>query len=211
MKEQLYLNIYNYGTYYNPAWKHYNRSNAIVNCDRCYRSGIPVSVGWKEYDLCMNCVHIMESMAPKPQMTLTRMTQELFYPRIKDNEQYQATTNMMQRQFKPNPPILTKMGQTQFQPNFNPMMWKTGNINTFMEQTLYRRTNSDPRNLQYEVLTRDLRNDPKWKHLANDPRIPLIDPNKSKQPQKPKFIFNTTDSVPNSENPEDIMLNSFGL
>ena len=51
----IFINVYRYGTYYNPAWKHYGKPGS-VGCDRCLRDGLTVSVGWMEFDICLACL-----------------------------------------------------------------------------------------------------------------------------------------------------------
>lgn len=58
--KDIMLNICKYGTYYNPATKHYN-TNATVVCDRCFRSNLDSCIGWQTYDLCLLCVHAINS------------------------------------------------------------------------------------------------------------------------------------------------------
>jgi hypothetical protein len=47
--------ICKFGTYYNPANKHYNNGQHVV-CDRCYRKNLDICIGYEKYDLCFNCV-----------------------------------------------------------------------------------------------------------------------------------------------------------
>lgn len=50
-----FMKVYEHGTYYNPAQKHY-REDIEVGCDRCLKTDIKVCLGYLEYDLCMTCV-----------------------------------------------------------------------------------------------------------------------------------------------------------
>ena len=54
-EQQLYFNIYKYGTYYFPAGKHYNNIDIEVGCDRCENLPITSCIGWRKYDLCLEC------------------------------------------------------------------------------------------------------------------------------------------------------------
>lgn len=45
------------GTFYFPAWKHYNQET-IVNCDLCHKSGLVCSIGYQTFDLCLECVNL---------------------------------------------------------------------------------------------------------------------------------------------------------
>jgi len=51
----LFKNICEKGKFYNPATKHYG-GEGEVTCDRCQKSDIPMCIGWKENDLCLDCV-----------------------------------------------------------------------------------------------------------------------------------------------------------
>lgn len=54
--EQLgYFKLLENGTYYYPAWKHYNRKVNVV-CDRCNRQNLRASIGYSQFDLCLSCV-----------------------------------------------------------------------------------------------------------------------------------------------------------
>lgn len=59
------LHILTHGVIYYPAWKHYGKPTAIVNCDYCNKTSLHVSVGCTvngtasadpRMDLCMSCV-----------------------------------------------------------------------------------------------------------------------------------------------------------
>jgi hypothetical protein len=50
------LDVFKYGKYYNPAYLHYNKSDAVVICDRCKRSNLKICIGHGSNDLCMICV-----------------------------------------------------------------------------------------------------------------------------------------------------------
>jgi hypothetical protein len=43
------------GTYYYPAWRHYERYVEVV-CDRCHASGLTACIGFGRLDLCLQCV-----------------------------------------------------------------------------------------------------------------------------------------------------------
>lgn len=89
MNKTTNLEVYRYGQYYNPAHIHYKNPLANVSCDRCFRSNLEVSIGYRDSDLCLKCVYIMSksvdkqagnnilSCAPKPQTT-TRMKQGMY-------------------------------------------------------------------------------------------------------------------------------------
>jgi hypothetical protein len=50
-----YYQLLDHGTYYYPAWKHYNRKTKVF-CDRCHRQNLRASIGYAQYDLCLLCV-----------------------------------------------------------------------------------------------------------------------------------------------------------
>lgn len=54
-------NIVRHGKYYNPAHTHYGRKTNVV-CDRCGRTNLDICIGYKDYDLCFNCVDIVNSI-----------------------------------------------------------------------------------------------------------------------------------------------------
>ena len=111
------INVYKYGQYYNPAYTHYKNPSACVSCDRCFKSNLKVSIGYRENDLCLKCAYIMSksigeqsnnnvlSCAPKPHVA-TRMKQDMYKPQI--------TTNMMQDIYKPQNKIATFMMQDMY-------------------------------------------------------------------------------------------------
>ncbi len=50
-----YYKLIDNGTYYYPAWKHYNRKTSIF-CDRCHRQNLRACIGYANFDLCLLCV-----------------------------------------------------------------------------------------------------------------------------------------------------------
>jgi len=58
---QLYIDIYRYGAYYNPAQNHYGQP-VIVNCDKCLQSDLVACIGWGEHDLCLECAATIDTM-----------------------------------------------------------------------------------------------------------------------------------------------------
>lgn len=56
--------FYKYGIFYNPASKHYNvGGNTSVQCDLCKKKSLPKSVGYNQFDLCIECY---KKHRPKP-------------------------------------------------------------------------------------------------------------------------------------------------
>jgi len=97
------------GTYYNPAWKHYNMETNVV-CDKCFRDNLVMCIGYKEYDLCLNCVQDISTISK--QDTKSYMIQTQFRPGCIKK---QMTTNMLQNQFTTM--RVTSMLQNQFRPS----------------------------------------------------------------------------------------------
>jgi hypothetical protein len=48
--------ILDYGTFYFPSWKHYNRQLNVV-CDRCRTQNLPACIGHGQQDLCLVCAN----------------------------------------------------------------------------------------------------------------------------------------------------------
>lgn len=55
-----YQAILNYGMFYYPAYKHYNREVNVV-CDRCQTQQLNACIGHMQQDLCMSCVDELTS------------------------------------------------------------------------------------------------------------------------------------------------------
>lgn len=53
------LDIVLNGTFYCPAWKHHNNQITIVYCDYCHKSQLLSSIGYKQMDLCLQCVEMI--------------------------------------------------------------------------------------------------------------------------------------------------------
>ena len=60
ISEETFEKIYKLGHYYNPANRHYN-SQGTVNCDKCAKTNLNVSIGWEKYDLCLQCISEMSN------------------------------------------------------------------------------------------------------------------------------------------------------
>lgn len=56
-----FINICKYGTYYNPAEKHYDNQVCDVICDRCRKQKLAICIGWENFDLCLRCVEDVNS------------------------------------------------------------------------------------------------------------------------------------------------------
>ena len=60
-EEKHYYKIYKYGKYYNPSRLHYvGATSGDVGCDRCMKEDLPACIGWQDYDLCLQCIAIID-------------------------------------------------------------------------------------------------------------------------------------------------------
>lgn len=55
------LEVAKFGTYYNPANKHYDGKDTVT-CDRCQMADIGVSIGYNDLDICLVCAHVITDM-----------------------------------------------------------------------------------------------------------------------------------------------------
>jgi hypothetical protein len=62
-KNNIIQNVFENGTYYNPAWKHYEKI-CYVTCDKCLKENISVCIGLNDNDLCMECVSELAKNLP---------------------------------------------------------------------------------------------------------------------------------------------------
>ena len=92
--------IYRKGEFYNPASSHYD-DDAAVDCDRCGRRNIKMSYGYKDLDLCLECVVEVKDLVDKEKKKIRRRPGSL-------------KKAMMQRQFRPSSRRRLKMMQKQF-------------------------------------------------------------------------------------------------
>lgn len=63
MEDTTYYKVYKYGKYYNPANLHYTKSGIYttsVGCDRCLCEDITACIGWSNFDLCLECIGIID-------------------------------------------------------------------------------------------------------------------------------------------------------
>ncbi len=88
MEEQIdkktMIKIWKYGTYYNPASKHYGNPGNIM-CDKCFKDNLNMCIGYEDYDLCLNCVEDINKIKQKM---------------IKDRAARSGPRRMMQKQFR---------------------------------------------------------------------------------------------------------------
>lgn len=133
--KEIMLKICNYGTYFNPANKHYKTTASVV-CDRCFTNNLTSCIGWQTFDLCLTCVDTINK--------------KIIPSILSDPRKYQMlhTTNMKQNQFENGP--LTEMKQNQFNNDRIAQMRQfqfKGNdddtIKTYMMQSQFRTINRD--------------------------------------------------------------------
>lgn len=79
--ESSYSQIVEYGTFYFPAWKHYNRPANVV-CDRCGKSNLQSCIGYSNKDLCLQCADVITGNAYAP--TVVRPV--VIYERVDERE-----------------------------------------------------------------------------------------------------------------------------
>jgi hypothetical protein len=97
------------GTFYYPAWKHYNNPSASVNCDRCRRTNIQACVGFEKYDYCILCVHeVVASRRCEP----GPWHPDIMPPRVTPETPVQTITTI--NSLQPPPMTLTLMAQDMF-------------------------------------------------------------------------------------------------
>lgn len=105
--------VVTYGTYYNPAWKHYGRITT-VRCDRCHSNPIQSCIGFDKMDLCMKCMSEVEkSISPSSSIPSCFPSPSPYTPSGSGDlmtlmSQSQFGSFMQQSQFE------TKMEQSQF-------------------------------------------------------------------------------------------------
>jgi|AntRauTorckE6833_2_1112554.scaffolds.fasta_scaffold178028_2 hypothetical protein len=59
--DDLYIDIYKLGTYYNPSQNHYGK-DVEVSCDRCLKRDLVACIGWGDHDLCLTCASFVDEM-----------------------------------------------------------------------------------------------------------------------------------------------------
>lgn len=95
------------GKYYNPAYSHYGYKTNVV-CDRCKRTNLDICIGYKDQDLCFNCVDIINSL-----MTNKIVTNKI----VKEDSPYYVT-KMLDNKFSKgkanNPNYITLMLDDKF-------------------------------------------------------------------------------------------------
>lgn len=116
-----YGDIVKKGTYYYPATAHYGKDAYSIVCDRCQRRDLKCCIGYKDSDLCMECVQTVADInsepepepEPRPKRTkmrqrqyrlppgaMTLMQQSIFESRMQQDAEIKSLTRMRQCQFK---------------------------------------------------------------------------------------------------------------
>jgi hypothetical protein len=93
------IDIVNHGKYYNPSHLHYKKITQ-VQCDRCKKVNLDYCLGYDEYDLCFDCVAIINLIIKKNDTCKTFMNQNIKPKMMQDDFQHQ--TFMMQDRFNIN-------------------------------------------------------------------------------------------------------------
>lgn len=129
------IKVYKYGTYYNPASKHYGGEETTnVVCDRCYRDHLDVCIGWQTHDMCLHCVEEINKELKKPKTPYYPPNPPSSWPSSPTVcfPQPQIMTNMEQSQFRPQEHTMrTRMLQRQFRDE--------DNMKTYMLQSQFRK------------------------------------------------------------------------
>ena len=75
-----YLDVIMNGKLLKEDLEYYNN----IQCDRCYRNNLTMYISYRETDLCLNCVDLINNLCNKNinPNNLTRMEQDIFIPNI---------------------------------------------------------------------------------------------------------------------------------
>lgn len=119
--DSLFIDIFENGTYYNPAWKHYGSNGMTVTCDRCKSSGLKICIGYESSDLCMACImDISQELSSKS--LIDRLKNPFKKPIVKKIRDCDTA-------------IVTKMSQDIYRNNTQTLMRQ--HLYTQMEQNMY--------------------------------------------------------------------------
>ena len=55
------MRIVKNGKFYNPASTHYS-SGVVVRCDYCCKNNLEMSLGYENYDLCIECLNCLTTI-----------------------------------------------------------------------------------------------------------------------------------------------------
>jgi hypothetical protein len=164
-------NIVEKGTYYYPAWKHYETPSSRVSCDRCSKNDLISCIGYENKDLCLNCCQAVTEILNRHSTikTLPRLSGLSQLPETKRNQIKHTDIIQKQKQKQDRSMVLTNMEQKIFRDNslrtymkqnmFNPYNPSMNNDNdddddlfrTFMEQSMFQKFE---REIEAEPLTK---------------------------------------------------------
>ena len=106
-----------YGKFYYPASSHYGSHTTNVVCDRCGKTGLVSSIGYRDnMDLCLNCADIVTIILEDRKKTLIEYDEDRYRP-LTLMAQASMRARMAQGMFNPNPGtgyITTNMAQGMF-------------------------------------------------------------------------------------------------
>lgn len=147
------MKIYKYGTYYNPATKHY-KDSVNITCDKCSRSNLNVAIGLESYDMCLECINEISNMQREFTTSgiQTQMMQNKFSVRTNmEQNQFDVRTNMMQNQFNPSN-IQTYMQQNKFNTSELRTMMSQNQFDSSELRTKMMQNQYDYSNIQTEMM-----------------------------------------------------------
>jgi hypothetical protein len=78
------------GKFFFPAYSHYGSNSTNIQCDKCFKNSLVISIGYLNRDLCLNCAeNIAENLhrkinifpqVPIPKKYITRMESIIYRP-----------------------------------------------------------------------------------------------------------------------------------
>ena len=152
LDKETMIKVYKFGSYYNPASNHYGNAANVV-CDRCFKDNLDISIGWQTYDLCLQCINVIN-------IELKNKSPCKPTPGKPYNQPVQYMTNMMQNQFTPDDTKVRMLQRLYKQDNDN-------GYKTYMMQEQF--TPVKPSEIKYTMLQHMYKkdNDNKSKQYKN--------------------------------------------
>jgi hypothetical protein len=88
-----------FGTYYNPASRHYGSNASNVICDNCRKENLKACIGWENCDLCMQCIDRLNDKlyVPIPRVNMPPVVMCMFptsFSLNSNNKNCQMESNM---------------------------------------------------------------------------------------------------------------------
>jgi hypothetical protein len=68
------ISIVSNGIFYFPAWKHHYNPSTEVYCDYCNKSNLLSSIGYRNMDLCLECVELLTNAIKKNNVQCNNIT-----------------------------------------------------------------------------------------------------------------------------------------